>query len=151
MWAGAKKNSRLSLGMPESCPASLQWVKQTFRQWARLSARCLAILAKHLATIMAYTTAFDTTTKIRNFSSPNLTCVDEPCGVDSGDTTNGADSVKTINTIMFQVANFYEQRPGKVFVAPPTVKLQQLGSSAASSNRMQTNSMRLTPRLTNSF
>lgn len=69
------------------------------------------------ATIMAYTTAFDTTTKIRNFSSPSLSCLNEPCGVDSNDTTNGADSVQSINSVMFQVANFFEQRPEKTLVS----------------------------------
>ncbi len=64
-------------------------------------------------TILAYQSAFNVnywTGKLYKFASPNLTCNGHPCGIDSSDTSQGADAVKALNITVPQIANFYEEK-----------------------------------------
>ena len=55
----------------------------------------------NFATIMSYDTP-----KIELFSSPNLSCSGQPCGIAEGQ-ANSADNVKSGNQIRFDIARFY--------------------------------------------
>ena len=56
-------------------------------------------------TVMAYSSAFNAS-KVKVFSSPNLTCGDAPCGVDrQGE--EGADAVYALSVVGPQIANYF--------------------------------------------
>lgn len=58
-------------------------------------------------TVMAYSTSFGNAPTIYKFSSPNLTCAGQPCGVDRNNVTNGADAVHAINITGPMIADYY--------------------------------------------
>ena len=61
-------------------------------------------------TIMAYQSSFGVdyvAGKVWKFSSPLLTCLGQPCGIDRNDATRGADAVFTLNITTPQVANYF--------------------------------------------
>jgi peptidyl-Asp metalloendopeptidase len=61
-------------------------------------------------TVMAYQSAFNVdywTGKVYKFSSPDLDCKGQPCGVDRNDQINGADSVYSISVTAPQIAAYY--------------------------------------------
>lgn len=58
-------------------------------------------------TVMAYASAFNSS-KIKVFSSPNLTCGDAPCGVDK-QSDEGADAVYALSVVGPQVANYFAE------------------------------------------
>lgn len=58
-------------------------------------------------TVMAYSTSFGNAPTIYKFSSPNLTCAGQPCGVDRNNATNGADAVYAINITGPIIADYY--------------------------------------------
>lgn len=61
-------------------------------------------------TIMAYQSSFNVdyvNGKIYKFSSPDLTCNGQPCGVNRGNASSGADAVYTLGITAPQIANFY--------------------------------------------
>lgn len=61
-------------------------------------------------TIMAYQSSFGVdyvAGKIWKFSSPSLTCMGVPCGVDKNNASSGADAVSTLNVTIPQVAQYY--------------------------------------------
>ncbi len=70
------------------------------------------------ATVMANPKAFTASERIPLFSSPTLDCAGLPCGVDHRDQHFGADAVRTLNLVRFQVAGFkptrVAQRPGRL-------------------------------------
>ena len=70
------------------------------------------------ATVMANPNAFSASQRIPLFSSPVLTCAGFPCGVDHRDERFGADAVRTLNLVRFQVADFMPtrvaDRPGRL-------------------------------------
>ena len=63
-------------------------------------------------TIMSYDTHFPDSVLVPLFSNPRLVkCEGQPCGVDSANETSGADSVKSLNAVRFQVARSMQTRP----------------------------------------
>ncbi|MBC53641.1 MAG: hypothetical protein CMQ34_07370 [Gammaproteobacteria bacterium] len=62
------------------------------------------------ATVMANPKAFSASQRIPRFSSPDLDCAGLPCGVDHRDERFGADAVRTLNLVRFQVAGFMPTR-----------------------------------------
>ena len=64
-------------------------------------------------TVMANADDFGGAPELNVFSTPNLTsCNGLPCGVTILDTVNGADAVKTIDTVRFQAARFTDSIAG---------------------------------------
>lgn len=64
------------------------------------------------ATIMAYQTSFNVdywNGKIYKFSSPDLDCNGQPCGVDRANTIEGADARYAISITAPQIAGFYSE------------------------------------------
>lgn len=62
------------------------------------------------ATIMAYQSAFNIDYwegKVYKFSSPELTCKGQPCGIDRNDLASGADDRYAISITAPQIANYY--------------------------------------------
>lgn len=72
----------------------------------------------NFATVMANPKAFSASQRIPLFSSPDLDCAGLPCGVDHQDHRFGADAVRTLNLVRFQVAGFMPtrvaDRPGRL-------------------------------------
>jgi hypothetical protein len=63
-------------------------------------------------TIMAYDVHFPDSPQLPLFSNPRLLkCKEQACGVDSGNATSGADAVKSLNAVRFQVARYTQPRP----------------------------------------
>lgn len=56
-------------------------------------------------TLMAFPAAFNTETRIAQFSNPRMECLGFVCGVDSADEF-GADAVQSLNIVRHQIANF---------------------------------------------
>lgn len=71
----------------------------------------------NFATVMANPKAFSASQRIPLFSSPALDCDGLPCGIDYRDERFGADAVRTLNLVRFQVAGFMPtrvaDRPGR--------------------------------------
>lgn len=69
-------------------------------------------------TVMATPSAFSASRRVPLFSSPMLDCGGQPCGVDHRDRGFGADAVRTLNLVRFQVAGFMPtqvaDRPGRL-------------------------------------
>lgn len=61
-------------------------------------------------TVMASPARFNDASRISLFSSPDLDCAGMPCGVDHQDRTHGADAVRTLNLVRYQVANYMPTR-----------------------------------------
>jgi hypothetical protein len=61
-------------------------------------------------TVMATPSAFTASQRVPLFSSPALDCGGQPCGVDYRDTRFGADAVRTLNLVRYQVAGFMPTR-----------------------------------------
>lgn len=59
------------------------------------------------ATVMAYPSSFGVYSHEYKFSSPDLVCKGQPCGVDHQDQANGADAVRALRVTTPQIANFY--------------------------------------------
>jgi len=57
-------------------------------------------------TIMAYPVAFNTETRIAQFSNPFADCLGFVCGI-SSDNEFGADAVQSLNIVRHQIANFF--------------------------------------------
>lgn len=62
-------------------------------------------------TVMAYPSAFDGAQRLFKFSSPDLDCSGQPCGVDRNDSVNGADAVYALNQKRFDIAAVAERGP----------------------------------------
>ena len=62
------------------------------------------------ATVMANPNAFSASQRLPLFSSPELDCAGLPCGVDHRDERFGADAVRALNLVRFQVAGFMPTR-----------------------------------------
>jgi hypothetical protein len=63
-------------------------------------------------TIMAYGEHFPDSSQLPLFSNPRLLkCKEQACGVDSEIEATGADAVKSLNAVRFQVARFMQPRP----------------------------------------
>ena len=58
------------------------------------------------ATVMALPAAFNTSTRIAQFSNPRLECLGFVCGVDEG-LPLAADAAQTLNIVKHQIANYY--------------------------------------------
>lgn len=61
------------------------------------------------ATVMAYPSAFGGARRVFKFSSPDLDCNGQPCGVDRNDSINGADAVYALNQKRFEIAAVAER------------------------------------------
>ena len=61
-------------------------------------------------TVMANPKAFSASQRTPVFSSPDLDCAGLPCGVDHQDLRYGADAVRALNLVRFQVAGFMPTR-----------------------------------------
>ena len=75
---------------------------------------------EQFVTVMAYGSAYNTSTDINQFSDPDGDCEGLPCGVAVGQ-PDGADAVASLNATRFQVANFAQAKPdtdGDGFVDP---------------------------------
>ncbi|WP_323938528.1 M12 family metallo-peptidase [Aeromonas hydrophila] len=59
------------------------------------------------ATVMAYPSSFGVYSHEYKFSSPDLICKGQPCGVDYRDQANGADAVRALRVTTPQIAAFY--------------------------------------------
>ncbi|WP_421189761.1 M12 family metallo-peptidase [Aeromonas enteropelogenes] len=59
------------------------------------------------ATVMAYPSSFGVFSHEYKFSSPDLVCKGQPCGVDHLDAANGADAVRALKVTTPQIAAFY--------------------------------------------
>lgn len=57
-------------------------------------------------TVMAYSGAFGTNTRLPLFSSPNLNCLGQPCGIAEGQ-AYAADAVQTLNIVRHQIAEYF--------------------------------------------
>lgn len=63
-------------------------------------------------TIMAYDVHFPDSPQLPLFSNPRLNkCKEQACGVDSAIEASGADAVKSLNAVRFQVARYTQPRP----------------------------------------
>ncbi len=65
------------------------------------------------ATIMAYQNAFNVdywSGKVYKFSSPDLSCKGQPCGVNRNDSVNGADDRYAVSVTAPQIANYYSDQ-----------------------------------------
>lgn len=63
-------------------------------------------------TIMAYDVHFPDSQQLPFFSNPRLNkCKEQACGVDSAIASSGADAVKSLNAVRFQVARYTQARP----------------------------------------
>lgn len=63
-------------------------------------------------TIMAYDVHFPDSPQLPLFSNPRLfKCKEQACGVDSAIEASGADAVKSLNAVRFQVARYTQPRP----------------------------------------
>lgn len=70
------------------------------------------------ATVMANPKAFSASRRLPLFSSPGLDCAGQPCGIDHRDERFGADAVRVLNLVRYQVAGFMPtqvaDRPGRL-------------------------------------
>ena len=62
-------------------------------------------------TVMAYASSFAWGTDLYKFSSPDLDCKGQPCGIDRNDATNGADAVYALNQKRFDIAGIATRGP----------------------------------------
>ncbi len=67
------------------------------------------------STVMAYPGAFNTDVRIARFSNPRQDCLGVPCGVDASDHEHGADAVRALNLVRFQIASY---QPTRVAILP---------------------------------
>lgn len=80
-------------------------------------------------TVMAYPGAFNTDLRIARFSNPEQDCVGFACGIAS-DEEFGADAVKSLNLVKYQIANYY---PTAVPTLPTTTLASLTGTEVKSS------------------
>lgn len=78
------------------------------------------------STVMAYPGAFNTDVRIARFSNPRQNCFGVPCGVDGSDHENGADAVRALNLVRFQIASY---QPTQVPLLPTRSVRSITGSS----------------------
>ncbi len=62
------------------------------------------------ATVMANPAYFGDAQRVARFSSPALNCLGRPCGVDHNHPDSGADAVRALNLVRYQIANYYPTR-----------------------------------------
>lgn len=62
------------------------------------------------ATVMANPADFNASVRVPLFSSPSLSCLGQPCGVNHQDQDSGADAVRTLNLVRFQIADYMPTR-----------------------------------------
>lgn len=68
-------------------------------------------------TIMAYAEHFPDSTQVPLFSNPGLVeCKEQACGVDSEIEATGADAVKSLNAVRFQVERYMQPRPSVAMI-----------------------------------
>lgn len=79
-------------------------------------------------TVMASPARFNDASRITLFSNPQLNCAGLPCGVDHQDRTHGADAVRTLNLVRYQVANYM---PTRVQLMPARAVVDINGQSSA--------------------
>lgn len=79
-------------------------------------------------TVMASPARFNDASRITLFSNPQLNCAGLPCGVDHQDRTHGADAVRTLNLVRYQVANYM---PTRVPLMPARAVVDINGQSSA--------------------
>ncbi len=89
-------------------------------------------------TIMAYQSDFNVDYwegKVYKFSSPELTCKGQPCGISRDDHINGADGRHAIMIVAPQIANFYASgnKTGSSSSASSSLNASSLSSSSSSS------------------
>ncbi len=61
---------------------------------------------EEFVTVMAYSGAFRTDTRLPVFSSPQLDCLGHACGIAEGE-AYAADAVQTLNIVRHQIANYF--------------------------------------------
>ena len=81
----------------------------------------------HFATVMANPADFNASVRVPLFSSPSLTCLGRPCGVNHQDQDRGADAVRTLNLVRFQIADYMPTRM-------PLLPSRTVGSMTGSSS-----------------
>jgi len=62
------------------------------------------------ATVMADPAYFGDAERVARFSNPHLHCFGRPCGVDHTDPDFGADAVRALNLVRYQIANYFPTR-----------------------------------------
>ena len=67
-------------------------------------------VTNQFATIMAYESFFGNPPEIYRFSTPEMECEGQPCGV-ARERVDGADAVSSLNITSFQTANYAEAKP----------------------------------------
>lgn len=65
---------------------------------------------RQFATVMANPADFGTSLRIPLFSTPALSCQGQPCGVNHQHQQAGADAVRTLNLVRFQIADYMPTR-----------------------------------------
>lgn len=100
-------------------------------------------------TVMADPSQFGRAERVARFSSPELRCADDlPCGVDHR-AEQGADAVRTLNTVALQIANYRESRlpllPGRQVSRLDGRSTQARISMAATADEGRTLSDRVSP------
>lgn len=78
------------------------------------------------STVMAYPGAFNTDVRVARFSNPRQNCFGVPCGVDGSDHASGADAVRALNLVRFQIASY---QPMQVPLLPTRSVRSITGSS----------------------
>jgi hypothetical protein len=61
-------------------------------------------------TVMATPRRFDNAARIARFSNPEVSCKGMPCGIDHHDAQYGADAVRALNIVRFQIASYMPTR-----------------------------------------
>lgn len=87
-------------------------------------------------TIMAYQSAFNVDYwegKVYKFSSPELSCKGQPCGVNRNDSVNGADDRYAVSITAPQIANYYSEQTASS--SSSSVSSSKAVSSASSSSK----------------
>lgn len=67
-------------------------------------------LDSRFVTVMAFPGIFNTDIRLPRFSSPELDCLGDPCGIDREDTDEGADAVSVLNLVRHQIAAYFPTR-----------------------------------------
>jgi hypothetical protein len=96
------------------------------------------------ATVMAYQSSFNVdywNGKVYKFSSPDLVCKGQPCGVDRNNAANGADARYAISVVAPQIADFYSENPvssssssSESIVSSSSISSSSVSSQASSSS-----------------
>src|SRR5690606_18817324 len=67
-------------------------------------------VAGQFTTVMATPRRFDNAPRIARFSNPEVSCKGMPCGIDHHDLQYGADAVRALNIVRFQIASYMPTR-----------------------------------------